>query len=127
MRVAVSAESNLGLEANVGSHFGHSPFFALVDLEGEHVKSVLVLANPAYPEHVPGVVPRFIHSYGADVMLTGGMGHRAVTFFEQYGIRPVTGANGTVRQALERFLRGELTGSTPCHDRDSHAGCGQET
>lgn len=129
MRVAVSAESNLGLEANVSSHFGHSPHFALVDLDGKEIKSVLTVANPAYPDHVPGAIPKFIHGQGVDVVLTGGMGHRAVSIFEKYGIRPVTGASGTVRQAVEKFLRGELIGSTPCHEHesDSHAGCVQKT
>jgi predicted Fe-Mo cluster-binding NifX family protein len=54
MRVAVSAESNLGLEADVSSHFGHSPHFVLVDLDGKQIKSVLTVANPAYPGHIPG-------------------------------------------------------------------------
>ena len=53
-------------------------------------------------------------------MLTGGMGGRAVAFFEQYGIQPVTGAAGTVRQALDRFQRGELDGSAPCSESVAH-------
>ena len=54
-------------------------------------------------------------------MLTGGMGYRAVTFFEQYGIQPVTGASGTVRDAVDQFLNGQLTGAAPCSESVAHA------
>ncbi len=119
MRIAVSVESNDGLDAAVCGHFGHSPFFALVEVEGEQVGSVQMVANPHYPQHSPGAIPGFIHSQGAQVMLTGGMGARAVSFFEEFGVEPVTGAGGTVRQALADYLSGRLTGVVPCHDHAS--------
>jgi predicted Fe-Mo cluster-binding NifX family protein len=124
MRIAVSADAAHGLEAPVSPHFGRCPFYAIVDMEDGQVHSVQTVANPYYPEHTPGVIPQFIHSQGADVMLTGGMGYRAVTFFEQLGVQPVTGASGTVRQALDAFWHGQLSGAAPCHE--STHGCGDE-
>jgi predicted Fe-Mo cluster-binding NifX family protein len=53
-------------------------------------------------------------------MLTGGMGHRAVSFFQQYGIEAVTGASGTVRQALQSYLGGGLSGAEPCAESEGH-------
>ena len=55
------------------------------------------LLEPLYPNsrQVPGCPLA-----GADVMLTGGMGGRAIMFFQQW-YRPVTGTAGTVRHALE--------------------------
>ena len=32
MRIAISAENNLGLESEVAHHFGRCPFFALVEV-----------------------------------------------------------------------------------------------
>ena len=61
MRIAVSADKDSGLEAPVSPHFGRCPYYALVDLEGEAVTSVKTVPNPYYPDHVPGVVPEFIH------------------------------------------------------------------
>jgi predicted Fe-Mo cluster-binding NifX family protein len=58
-------------------------------------------------------------------MLSGGMGGRAVAFFQQYGIQPVTGALGTVRQSVELFLSGQLTGTAPCPESVEH-GHGRE-
>lgn len=120
MRIAVSTETNAGLDAPVAGHFGRCPFFTLIDLEGEQTQAVQVVANPFFPVHEPGQVPAFVHSQGANVMLTGGMGARAVAFFEQYGIRPVTGAAGAVRQALECFQAGELSGWAPCSESVAH-------
>lgn len=126
MRIAVSAEDTSELDALVSPHFGRCPYFVLVDVDGQEVKAVRTVANPFYGNHQPGQVPGFVHQQGADVMLTGGMGGRAVTFFEQAGIVPVTGAQGTVAQALEQYLRGELQGVAPCPESVEH-GHGQPT
>ncbi|MBU1747768.1 MAG: hypothetical protein KKA73_08760, partial [Chloroflexi bacterium] len=67
-----------------------------------------------------GQVPAFINSYDVNVMLTGGMGGRAVAFFRQFGIEPVTGAAGTVRQSLERYLGGTLQGAEACRESHDH-------
>lgn len=120
MRIAVSTETNAGLDAPVAGHFGRCPFFTLIDLEGDQIQAIQVVANPFFPVHEPGQVPAFVHSQGANVMLTGGMGARAVAFFEQYGVRPVTGAAGTVRQALECFQGGDLSGWAPCSESVAH-------
>ncbi len=121
MRIAVSTDSDAGLDAPVSPHFGRCPYYTLVDVEGQTITSVRTVPNPYYPNHVPGVVPEFIHKQGAHVMLTGGMGYRAVTFFEQFGIQPVTGAGGSVREAVSQFLNGQLSGAAPCGESVAHA------
>jgi predicted Fe-Mo cluster-binding NifX family protein len=121
MRIAVSADNNDGLDSVVGPHFGRCPFYVLVDVEGREVRDVTVVASPFYGQHQPGQVPGFIHSHEADVMLTGGMGRRAIGFFQEYGIEAVTGASGTVRHALEQYLGGQLHGATACRESREHA------
>ena len=86
MRIAISTETNNGLDSVVAHHFGRCPFFALVDVEGRDIKAVEVIENPFYAGHQSGQVPGFIHTQNADVMLSGGMGRRAIDFFQQYGI-----------------------------------------
>lgn len=120
MRIAVSADDNRGLESVVSPHFGRCPYFVLVDLDGREVREVRTVANPFYGNHRPGQVPGFIHAQGVDVMLTGGMGGRAIAFFQQYGIEVVTGAYGTVRTALEQYLGGQLQGAKPCAESVEH-------
>ena len=120
MKIAVSVETNNELESVVAHHFGRCPFFALVDVEGNEFKAVKVIDNPFYNGHQPGQVPGFIAQQKADVMLSGGMGGRAIQFFEQYGIQAATGATGTVRSALESYLGGELVGAAPCKESVEH-------
>jgi predicted Fe-Mo cluster-binding NifX family protein len=120
MRIAVSADSRQGLDSVVSPHFGRCPHYVLVDVEGHDVTGIQEVDSPFYGHHQPGQVPGFIHSLGADVMLAGGMGGRAIMFFEQYGIEGVTGAYGTVRQSVERYLGGELKGAAPCEESQEH-------
>ncbi|NLF13031.1 MAG: dinitrogenase iron-molybdenum cofactor biosynthesis protein [Anaerolineaceae bacterium] len=120
MRIAVSADNNEGLNSIVSPHFGRCPHFVLVDVEGQEIREVQSVDNPYYGNHQPGQVPGFIASHGANVMLTGGMGGRAIMFFQQYGIEGVTGAYGTVKQAVEHYLGGQLKGAAPCRESQEH-------
>ena len=120
MRIAVSTDDKQGLDSVISPHFGRCPHYILVDVEGHEVAGVQEVDSPFYGQHQPGQVPGFIHSLGADVMLAGGMGRRAIMFFEQYGIEGVTGAYGTVRKSVERYLGGQLKGAAPCKESQQH-------
>jgi predicted Fe-Mo cluster-binding NifX family protein len=120
MRIAVSADNRNGLDSVVSPHFGRCPHFILVDLQDREVTEIREVDNPYFGRHQPGQVPAFINSLGANVMLTGGMGGRAIQFFQQFSIEGVTGAYGTVRQSMERYLGGELRGAAPCRESEEH-------
>jgi len=120
MRIAVSAETNQGLESQVAHHFGRCPFFALVEVEEGQIQSVQMVENPFYAAHQPGQVPGFIKEQNADVMLSGGMGGRAIQFFEGFGIKTATGAAGTVQDAVECYLDGQLQGASSCAESEAH-------
>ncbi|MCC7260816.1 MAG: NifB/NifX family molybdenum-iron cluster-binding protein [Alphaproteobacteria bacterium] len=122
MLIAVSAETNAGLDAPVNGHFGHSPYFTLVEVTDEQIGVAQAIANPHYQQHEPGAIPAFIHAQGADVMVTGGMGSRAAGFFQQYGIQTVTGASGSVREAVQAYLGGQISGVAPCHEHAHRCG-----
>ncbi len=120
-RVAVSADDGTGLGSIVSPHFGRCPYYVLVDLDDREVTAVAAIENPYYGQHQPGQVPQFIREQGVDVMLTGGMGQRALRFFEAYGIQAVTGASGTVGRSLEQYLVGALADAQPCRESVEHA------
>jgi predicted Fe-Mo cluster-binding NifX family protein len=120
MRIAISAQTNNGLDSLVAQHFGRCPYFALVDVEGTEVQTIRLIENPFFTGHEVGQVPGFIHEQKADVMLSGGMGGRAIQFFDGYGIAVATGANGTVKTALEAYFEGRLSGAAPCAESIEH-------
>lgn len=120
MRIAISAENNLDLDSKVAHHFGRCPFFALVEVEGDQIQSVSVIENPYYAAHQPGQVPEFIKEQNATVMLSGGMGGRAIQFFDSFGIETATGASGTVKEAVTEYIAGNLSGTAPCAESVEH-------
>lgn len=120
MKIAVTAENNNGLDSMVAQHFGHAPYFMLVDVENGEVTTVESAANPYAEAHQPGQIPTFIKQLQANVILSGGMGGRAIEFFEQAGIKAATGASGTVRQALENYFGGKLKEAAPCDESVAH-------
>jgi predicted Fe-Mo cluster-binding NifX family protein len=120
MLIAISSHNNNGLHSQVSEHFGHCAYFTVVEIEANQIKSVKAINNPYAEHHIPGQIPEFIHSQGVKVMLSGGMGQRAIMFFEQYGIDVATGATGTVEQTLQAYLAGQLHGASPCADSQLH-------
>ena len=120
MRIAISLETNDGLNSVVAHHFGRCPFFALVDMNEKEIQATEVIDNPYYSGHQVGEVPKFIHEQKADVMLSGGMGGRAIQFFQQFGIQAATGATGTLRSALDDYLGGGLSEAAPCSESVAH-------
>lgn len=76
-------------EGKLTAHFGHCQEFALIEVHDAEIKNKQLLVPPP---HEPGVLPKWLHDLGADVIIAGGMGQRAVSLFVQNGIKVVTGA-----------------------------------
>ena len=117
-KIAFSSQDNFGLDGQMSAHFGRCPYYVFVDVDGKQIQKVEVLPNPSYENHQPGVVPAFIHQQGAEMMIAGGMGQRAIALFRRYGIQAYTGAAGTIRRVLESALGGTLQDATPCSGHD---------
>jgi len=122
MRIAVPAEGEGGLQSTVSHHFGRCPFFVITEVEDGQITAHERIENPFYAAHQPGQVPAFIHAQGIDLMLVGGMGQRAVAFFSSFGIEVCSGAAGTVENAVQAWLDGQLQGFEPCAESVRHAG-----
>ncbi len=114
MRIAIAADDTRGLEGVAAHHFGRCPYYVFVDVKNNEIQAVEVKPNPTYGNHTPGRVPAFINEQGAQVMISGGMGQRAIALFEQHGIQPYTGAAGTIRYTLEQYFGKHLEDARPC-------------
>ncbi len=125
-RIAFACEDNGGLKSQMSMHFGRCPYYTLVDVEGGAIKAVEVVENPYFENHSPGVVPPFISSQKAQVMLAGGMGPRAIDLFQSLGIEVATGVGGQVENVLTAYLEGKVSGTSPCahdHPHPEEHGC----
>jgi len=89
-------------------HFGHCEQFVLLDVD-EQEKKILNTEYLTPPLHEPGVLPRWLHEQGANVIIAGGMGNRAQQLFAQNQISVVVGApSETPEQIVEAYLAGNL-------------------
>ena len=102
MRIAISTDAGV-----VSAHFGRCPSFTIVDVENGEVVKKEVVENPG---HQPGFIPQFLHEKGAECIVCGGMGMRAVGFFEELSIQTILGVSGTIDEVLEKLHKGTLKG-----------------
>jgi predicted Fe-Mo cluster-binding NifX family protein len=116
--IAITANDDRGLAGEMSMHFGHCSHFVLATLDdNSQVKSTDVRPNPYAEQHQPGQIPDFVKSLGADVVLSGGMGGRAIEFFDELGIEVATGHRPSVGAAIDAYVAGELQGAAGCtHD-----------
>lgn len=92
-------------QVHVECHFGHCKQFVIYTLsEGTVTEKKTVDAPP----HAPGVIPAFVASQGATVVITGGMGQRAVDLFKELGVEVYLGAEGTIENNLQTYIDGFL-------------------
>jgi len=120
MKIALATDDNKGLEAVLSHHFGRCPYYILIDTDGKEIKDVKSVKNPFYESHgQPGEVPDFINNLGAEVIISGGMGPKAIGFFQQLGIQALTGASGIVGDVIKAYMNGQIEGAAPCSNHDS--------
>ena len=111
MKVAVSATGE-DLDTQIDPRFGRCQYFIIVEtdsMEYEAVPNASAMATGG-----AGIqAAQNVASMGVEAIITGNVGPNAFQTLSASGIKIVTGANGIVRDAVERYKKGELkeTGS----------------
>ncbi len=106
-------------EGKLTAHFGHCQEFAIIEVENNQIKNKEILIPPP---HEPGVLPRWLHEMGVNVIIAGGMGQRAIDLFSQNNISVVVGAPSLEPEELvKNYLDNSMIiGGNVCnHDGDS--------
>ena len=84
------------------NHFGHCERFALIEVK-EGRLGEREFHTP--PPHEPGLLPRWLGDLGVNLIIAGGMGQRALSLFNQRGIKVITGAPSLAPEVLvESYL-----------------------
>ena len=86
MRVAIPTADGL-----LCPHFGNCQQFAFIDIDQEN-KQILKITTAVPPQHQPGTLPLWINEHKCNLIIAGGMGGRAVSLLQQFGIEVITGA-----------------------------------
>jgi len=101
----------------VDGHFGHTKEFVFYTIEQNKVTKTSFVTPP---KHEPGVLPQFLATKGAHVIITGGMGAMAVNLFNNNDIDVILGITGFLDDIISQYLMGTLQsqGSVCSHDHD---------
>lgn len=100
------------------AHFGHCEEFAIVKVVDNKITEVKVLTPP---EHLPGLYPRWVASFGVTDVIAGGMGQKAINLFNEQNINAFVGAPLEDAETLVNdFIAGKLNLNANYCDHDAN-------
>ncbi|XHH09522.1 MAG: NifB/NifX family molybdenum-iron cluster-binding protein [Candidatus Bathyarchaeia archaeon] len=107
MKIVVSSTTN-NLEGQVDPRFGRCAYLLLVDLETMQFEAIPNAAAGAGGG--AGIqAAQLLADKGAKVVITGNVGPNAFKALNAAGIEIITGADGTVKEAVEKFKLGKFS------------------
>jgi len=122
LRICVTASGN-NLDAQLDPRFGRCAYLVIVDSETLQFEAVPNLASGATGG--AGIqAAQTIANKGVKVLVTGNVGPNAFQALSAAGIDIITGASGTVKEAVEKFRKGELR-KTDAPTVGDHFGAGR--
>lgn len=96
-------------------HFGHCEKFTIFEVNPDE-KRIIAKTILIPPPHEPGLLPKWLHSEGVNVIIAGGMGQRAQMLFAEAGVSVIVGAQpDEPEKVVMAYLNGNLqTGDNAC-------------
>ena len=103
MRIAIPVA-----QGRLAMHFGHCEEFALIDVDLD-TKEIKGQESISSPPHQPGLLPSWLSERGADMIIAGGMGKRALDLFSENNIKVVIGVASKAPDVIVmEYLNGAL-------------------
>jgi len=100
MIIAISADGD-----EVSMHFGRCEKYILYDLEDKKIVSKTEIKNPG---HQPFFLPKFLAEKGVNILITGGIGPRAINTFKEFNIKIISNVEGKVENVIKNYLEGKI-------------------
>ena len=124
MIICIPTQENRGLDSGAFAHFGSAPAFIIHNTEtGETRFRENNNQHHAHGSCNPG---RTLMGESVDVVITGGMGARAVEMLNAMGIKVYLATTGTIQSNVEALKKQELielTMQNACGHHGMHGGC----
>jgi len=106
MKICVTAQGN-NLDSQVDQRFGRCQYFIIVEIDTLKFEAI---QNPNI-EATGGAgiqSAQLVVGKQASVVLTGNVGPNAFQTLQAADVEVVTGVSGSVKQAIEKYKKGEL-------------------
>ena len=107
MKIAISSTGK-DLDSNVDLRFGRAFGFIIYDLNANQYNFVDNVQNLEASQGAGIQAAQNVVNQDAEVLISGHCGPKAFKVLSEAGVTIYTGAEGTVKEAVERFKKGEL-------------------
>ena len=121
MKICISSTGK-NLDAVVDQRFGRCQYFLIVDTETMNVKTIS--NESTLSSGGAGIqAAQIVTKEDVNSVITGNIGPNAFSILQAAGIKVYTGAEGTIKEVIENYKKGNLkeTGSA---NVESHSGIG---
>lgn len=122
IRIAVAIEE-VEAEERVAEHFGRCSKFNICEIDDDK----LIVKNESYFNPLLGdhggacQLPGYLNQFNINAIIAGGMGQRAVSNFQKFGIEIITAPGLLFDYAVDLYIRGQLNGFEACkHEHEHH-------
>ena len=122
MRLCITS-TGPSLDSEMDPRFGRCQYFLFVDPQSLEMEA---LENPNIGASGGAGIQsaQFVANKGVEAIITGQVGPNAFTTLQAGGIKILVGASGKVREALEKYKKGQLTSYAQGPTARAHAGMG---
>ena len=121
MKIAVSTTGQ-NLEAPLDPRFGRCSYFLIIDMDSMEFEACENV-NAAMGSGAGIQTAQFVVSKGAEAVITGNCGPKAMDVLSAAGIPVFAGQDGIVRDLVKAYQNGDLTPATTANVA-AHAGMG---
>ncbi len=109
MRIVIPVLDEGGLDAHLSWHFGRAPYFAIFDLdENGRVREQKTVPNKGEHFGGRGRAADLILQLKPNVLITYGMGPRALSIFQNARVAVLKANADTVRDVIKGYSKDEL-------------------
>ncbi|MFX0116665.1 MAG: NifB/NifX family molybdenum-iron cluster-binding protein [Candidatus Hodarchaeota archaeon] len=102
IRIVIPVEDEGGKTAMLSAHFGRASFFAVIEADEDgKIEAIDTIPNRGQHTGGKGLPAQHILELRPNIVISTGMGRRAIDFFRQNGIGVLQAPLGTVETVME--------------------------